>query len=498
MIRAAASSYTRPRSSGSPFGHRVKHAALLALALLSLSGPARAEEPPPIRSNDFTLDVFQGPLLAPLRATGVGGAFAGYAEGVDAIASNAAAPAVREPYSVSYFDYDLSFSFYLPSAFKSTDFDNDGQVGFRYDNFTFLTLGASVQVGRFGLGILGDLETYDLNPRAQGNDTQIVATLGKLHMVAGWSVLDGQLSLGGGLRAVVLSFDAGQADGASTQEILSMTGVAPEFGVLIRPNWKPYRIGLTYRMAVEGGHEGEVRPDADGIVRAGELIVPRKVRLPWEVQLGFALQLGPRPLNPRWLEPHAHKQRVREQIEQERAQREEAYQAELAVIEDEVERAFRAAELADAEAQQRAREEERLQDESLRAERRARYWNWPRERITVLGELLVTGPSENAVSLESFFSQVAKPSGGKPSITPRLGIESEPVPDWLQTRLGTYIEPSRYEGSPARQHFTFGADLRLGRFSVFGLAPHQIWRVSGVIDVAPRYRHLGVSIGAWH
>ena len=29
----------------------------------------------------------QGPVLAPLRVTGVGGAFAGYAEGVDAIAS---------------------------------------------------------------------------------------------------------------------------------------------------------------------------------------------------------------------------------------------------------------------------------------------------------------------------------------------------------------------------------------------------------------------------
>lgn len=475
----------------------MKYPVLLALALVLLSGPARAEDPP-IRSNDFTLDVFQGPLLAPLRATGLGGAFAGYAEGVDAIASNAAAPAVREPYSVSFIDYDLSFSFYLPSAFKSTDFDNDGQVGFRYDNFTFLTLGASVQIGHFGFGILGDFETYDLTPRAQGRETQIFATLGKLHMVAGWTFLDGQLSVGGGLRAVVLSFDASQPDGVASDEILSMTGVAPEIGILVRPNWKPYRIGLTYRMAVEGEHEGEVRPDHDGIVRAGALIVPRKVRLPWEVQLGFALQLGPRPLNPRWLEPRAHKAKMREQIAEERAQREEAYEAELSAIEDEVDRAFRAAEIADTEARLRAREQERLEDESLRAERRARYWNWPRERITVLGEILVTGPSDNAVSLESFFAQVHKQSGGRPSFTPRLGIESEPVPDYLQTRLGTYIEPSRYEGRPARQHFTFGADLRLGRFSLFGLAPHQIWRVSGAIDLAPRYRNLGVSIGAWH
>jgi len=479
-------------------GPRVKYPAFLALALFSLSGQARADDPPPIRSNDFTLDVFQGPLLAPLRVTGLGGAFAGYAEGVDAIASNAAAPAVREPYSVSFIDCDLSFSFYLPSAFKSTDFDNDGQVGFRYDNFTFLTLGASLQIGRFGMGVLADFETYDLSPHAQEKDPHVLASLGKVHAVAGWTLLDGQLSLGGGVRAVILSFDATQPLTGTEENVLAMTGVAPEIGVLIRPNWQPFRIGATYRMAVEGKPAGEPKPDADGVVRAGELVVPDRVRLPWEVQLGFALQVGPRPLNPRWIEPFAHKSRVRAQIQEERALREEGYQAELSLIEDEVARAFRAAELADEEAKLRERENERLTDESLRGERRARYWNWPRERITVLGEILVTGPSENAVSLEAVFSQVNKESGGRTTITPRLGIESEPVPDYLQTRLGTYIEPSRYAGRAARQHFTFGGDLRLGHWGVFGLAPHQIWRVSGVVDLAPRYRNLGLSIGAWH
>ncbi len=476
----------------------MKYPSLLVLALLSLSGPARAEEPPPIRTNDFTVDVFQGPLLAPLRVTGLGGAFAGYAEGVDAIASNAAAPAVREPYSVSFVDYDLSFSFYLPSAFNGTDFDNDGVVGFRYDNFTFLTLGASLQAGRFGMGVLADIETYDLSPHAQDKDPHIFATLGKVHAVAGWSFLDGQLSLGGGVRAVVLSFDAILPATDTTEDVLAMTGVAPEIGVLYRPNWQPFRIGATYRMAVEGKLSDAVRPTADGIMRAGDLVVPHRVRLPWEVQVGFALQVGPRPLNPRWIEPHSHKKSVRERIEEERAIREEAYEAELSLIEDEVERALRAAEFADVEARLRAREEERLSDSSLRGERRARYWNWPRERITVLGEILVTGPSENAVSLESFFSQVQKESGGRMTFTPRLGIESEPVPDYLQTRLGTYIEPSRHAGRAARQHFTFGADLRLGHFGLFGLAPHQVWRVSGVIDLAPRYRNLGLSIGAWH
>lgn len=470
-------------------------AGALGLAL-GLSVEARAEEPPPIRSNDYTVDIFQGPLLAPLRMTGLGGAFSAYAEGVDAIAANAAAPAVREPYSVSYIDYDLSFSFYFPGAFSSTDFDNDGQIGFRYDNFHFLTLGASVQAGPFGMGVLADFERYDTT--AGADEPHLTATLAKVHAVMGWTFLDGQLSLGGGVRAVVLSFDARARGESLSTNVLSMSGLAPELGLLIRPNWQPFRIGLTYRMPVEGRGAKRAEPDADGIARAGGLIVPETVRLPWELQAGFALQVGPRPLNPRWIDPHAHKARIIERIEEERALRAEGYAAELSLIDDETERQAHADELAAIEKDLRDEEGERLSDASLRHERRVRYWNWPRERITVLGELLATGPSRNAVSLESFFSQIDRQSGERITLTPRFGIEGEPVPDYLQTRIGTYIEPSRYRGRSARQHFTFGFDIRLGAWSALGLAPNHIWRVSGVVDLAPRYRNMGVSIGAWH
>jgi hypothetical protein len=33
---------------------------------------------------------------------------------------------------------------------------------------------------------------------------------------------------------------------------------------------------------------------------------------------------------------------------------------------------------------------------------------------------------------------------------------------------------------------------------MFGLTRGQVWRVSGVLDVAPRYLDWGFSIGAWH
>ena len=56
--------------------------------------------------------------MAPARATGVGGAFAAYAEGVDAISSNAAAVAVRVPYSFDWIDFDLTLGISFPAPFS--------------------------------------------------------------------------------------------------------------------------------------------------------------------------------------------------------------------------------------------------------------------------------------------------------------------------------------------------------------------------------------------
>ena len=58
--------------------------------------------------NDFSVDVYQGPVLAPLRATGLAGAYAALADGVDALGSNIAASTVRPPQSASHFDYDFT------------------------------------------------------------------------------------------------------------------------------------------------------------------------------------------------------------------------------------------------------------------------------------------------------------------------------------------------------------------------------------------------------
>jgi hypothetical protein len=458
-----------------------------------------------------SIDLFQGPVLAPARGTGLGGAFAAYAEGVDAIASNTAAVAVREPYSYTWFDYDLTASLSFPAAFRNTDFDNDGAVGFTYRNFLFYTLGAKVNVGAWGVGLLGDFQTYDLLPARNTTDPQLTETLGKVHAVLGRSFFGGQLSIGAGLRAVSLSIDSKQSSstasqlglGSQTNE-LSMSGAGVEAGVQIRPDYEPWRLGATFRSSVEG------RASQTAVSGPAMFIQPESIFLPWELELGAAIQVGPRPLNPKWLDPHEQERRERTQIEQDRAARKAAQEAELRGITDPKRMYDRASELAYEENFVRREEDRRLDGvrDALELERRARYANWPRERITVLMEILVSGRAPDAVGLESFFSHQAsliglvpgtdfKRSGEKISYSPRLGLEGEPLPDRIQTRIGTYIEPSRY-GGLARQHFTFGFDVKLFPWSMFGLAKDQVWRIGGVTDLAPRYQNFGISIGAWH
>ena len=122
----------------------------------------------------------------------------------------------------------------------------------------------------------------------------------------------------------------------------------------------------------------------------------------------------------------------------------------------------------------------------------------------MLLDVLISGKAPDALGLESFFSEQAalrdttanaafRRSGQSVSYSPRLGLEGEPVPDRMQTRIGTYIEPSRF-GGLSRQHFTFGFNVKLFPWSVFGLAGDTTWSIGGVADLAPRYQSFGLTL----
>jgi hypothetical protein len=215
--------------------------------------------------------------------------------------------------------------------------------------------------------------------------------------------------------------------------------------------------------------------------------------------MGFAFQLGPRPLNPGWLNPRAMEEPLRDRLERDRARRAEDDLRELqrtpaaqrpALLQAQRQR----------EAAVRAIEDQHLDVEKkrLRAIRAARDQNWPRERILIVSSLLVTGASDNAVSLDGFVNQKRELVGRTISLSPRVGIESEPVVNWLHARVGSYVEPSRFDDGHPRQHFTFGGDVRLFAFSPWGIFGDQVWRLSLSADLAPRYQNFGIGIGTWH
>ena len=472
------------------------------------AGRARADTPAsPLRTNDYALEFYQGPLIAPIRVTGFAGAYTAIAEGVEGAASNAAAPAVREPFSHHWFDYDLSAALSFPGAFARTDFDNRGTVSStsstRFGQFLYLNLGAQAQLGSFGTSATVDLQQFTVAPSDGGSPLQV--QLARWHLLAGYGVFGDQLVLGFGLRALSLRISTQEnlvAEGnIVTGGLFTMAGLAPEAGVLYRPDNQPWRIGATVRAPVTARKlgAGNTTTDPDGVVRAGDLVLPEKAILPWEVELGVAVQAGPRPLNPPWINPHTQEQPVRDAIDRARAER-EAANADAVARAPAAERPSVAAEILRREAHIREVEDARLEAERARllAVRKARYANWPREKILFVASVLATGVTEDAVAVEGFLDHRDERVGRRITLMPRAGIESEPIVGWLRMRGGSYVEPSRFESGTARQHFTAGADVKLFPFDAWGIFAPTIWRASFAIDLAPRYANWGFGIGAWH
>jgi hypothetical protein len=433
--------------------------------------------------------------------TGVGGAYVALAQDTEGAAANSAAPAVRDPYSTGWFDYDLSASLSAPGAFVQSDFDNHGDNALpshaKAGDFLDINFGATLQFGGLGLAGTGDLQEFTLTTSAPGTPG-LSLQLGRWKVLGAYGMLGGQLALGGGARIVIMQIQ--RNPGGS---LLTMTGFAPEAGALLMPTGRPWRIGVSARAPVNAQILSGATGPPSGPRKAGTFILPDRVVMPWEVELGVAYQLGPRPLNPGWFNPHHQESTLRRRIAADRAAREREEAAELAALPPD----GRAAREREIEAEERSLRE--IEDEHLAAEMdrlkavgKARYENWPREKILLLASVLFTGPSTTgtaeAVSLEGFLDQRAETVGRSLNVTPRLGLEGEPLPDRMELRVGTYVEPSRYEQGTARQHFTFGGDVRLFPLDFWGLLPDAIWKVGLFVDLAPRYANGGIGIGQWH
>jgi hypothetical protein len=440
--------------------------------------PARASAPlgpqgTPIETSAYALDLFQGPVLASSRVTAMGGAYAGLAEGPEGIPSNAAAASQRYPYSTTRLDYEITGSLTFPASVQNTDFDNNGGVGFGYRNFVFGTLGGFLQYDRFGVGTNISLQNYGLGtpPQIDGaSDVRdLTVRIFKVDAVASYGFFREQLHIGGGLRAAVFT----AVDTSLGEKLLLGTyGVGAQGGVLWRPRTLPFRLGATLRSPVIGTLElaPNVPPHpgtGDRVI--GRFYLPSDVDLPWEAEWGVSVQLGERPLNIPWTD-------------------------EESLPDEEVEPARRI----DPGSRTVA---PRLEPRTAAAHRllRRRYRMLPRQKVLLSFAMTATGPTPRAVGVESMLTQIIDRSGQRSSVTIRGGAEVELLPNRLQLRAGSYMEPTRFRESRARLHGTTGFELNVVEWSLFGIFPEDnSFRISGALDVAREYFGWSLAIGSWY
>jgi len=114
--------------------------------------------------------------------------------------------------------------------------------------------------------------------------------------------------------------------------------------------------------------------------------------------------------------------------------------------------------------------------------------------VTTVFDLVVTGSSPNAYGLQAFGQHELERSGRHTSLSPRGGTEYELLPGRLRVRGGTYWEPGRFEGVGGRIHATFGIEVRVLAFELWG--PRR-GRITLTGDLASQYRNVALSIGFW-
>jgi hypothetical protein len=496
----------RPRR---PLGRRARFArAAVLLCACSFSSGALAQlgkDGSRIQTNDYAIDLFQGPVIASTRVMGLGGAYVAVAEFTEGGSQNPAAPAVRTAYSYDHVDYDIALGLTFPSTLTSSDFFNTGKGNTAIPStseqgFIAGEVSANLQFGRWGIGASLKAQRYALT-RADAND-QLESRFGSPDIQLARAFLDGQLVLGAGVRSGGLSVVNTNAERDSDATLFESAGATLQTGGLWRPNDTSYRIGASLRgpirTEVDETDELVLFPDSED-----ELFLPNSVEMPWEVAAGFAYQFG-RLFNPRWYDPSVLVESTERYVLWRRADRERRKK-----------RLYRAAEVAGGdvngakEAIDALLRAEELTDEASITRARAttrdrleqRYQELDRFYLLVSTALIINGPTPNAVGVESFLERTVNRSGESVTLSPRLGVETEIWPRWFVLRGGTYLEPTRFKSNPdgARWHGTVGGDLRLGGWNVFGVWPDEyVWRLRGALDVSRRYLGWGIAIGGWY
>lgn len=478
----------------------VRGTVIAAALLVPLA--ARADNAPKIVSSNYALDLFQGPVTSASRVIGLAGAYTAIAEWCEGEYSNAAAPAVRAPYSLGKWDYDICLGFTNPVTLPGTDFENRG-AGYdkfptRFSNSITVNAGLELQYGTVGVTVVYDQIRFGLSQNVNSATDSVV--INRVTASIANAFLDEQLVLGAGLRAATFGLDQ-QLSAGFTETLLSSGGASAQFGAIFKPKRNPFRLGATVRSEIDVTDVRGTGQLADGSQVVGtppnQTILPSRIIVPWEVEVGGALELGRRPLNPPRLDTTHAEDAIRARYDDARLERARRYARDLDAARDKepLRRRFESQEVAI------EKEEDHAIDDAIgelvRLQKsRARLWD--RRQALLLFSMLVTGNVPNAVGLSDFLSQRNVASGSKIVVSPRLAMETEPVKDWVMLRGGTYFEPARYADAHSREHFTLGVDVRLFKFNPWGIFGEDPWRIRLAADVSARYFNYGVSLGKYH
>ncbi len=412
------------------------------VAVCSIASPASAQTDTSAQAQSQTVDSTRGPITGSTRRIGLGGAFVAVADDTQGIAINPASTAVRLPYSFQDWNVGFGLDVAVGAWLPKNDVYNQGNTASQdqqkadKSSALFGSVALLVNYRHFGVGVSAEAQR---NAASRQNSTPGVDT----SFAANFGTV--HMNLAYGFLDGQLLLGAGPRligmsfDRSGSSSVLGTAGVGYEAGVLVKPISQRYRIAAA------------VKSPIDAHLAAEPGIAASTVHVPWEVAFGLAYQIGPRTLNPRLV------------TAQEVARRETGHD-----------------EPTDAELDHAA------QELFERYEARQRWY------LLVSSELsVIQGGGPVGLSGQTAMDRAV--------ISPRLGLESEVVPHYLRLRGGSYYEPALIRGTQSRVHGTGGFDVKLFKWSVFGLlSPFSYWQLSIGADAARAYLNTAFSIGIWH
>jgi hypothetical protein len=485
-------------------------AALLAW-LPQLASAQLGPDGSPINTSDYAVDLTRGVVISSSRVVGLSGAATSLAQGVEGGLQNPSAVAYRGAQWPDWYDYWLALGITYP--FQSGDFYNSGRVAggpleIDEDSTFFVIPGVYWQMWNFGIGLTIDTQFIKLrlapDPTTNAQET-LRLRFTTFHIQGGYGFLDGQLVLGVGLR-ILRQRSYVSSDLRSDGDVYQTLGLGAELGVMVKPHGRRWSLGASLfpKMSTGLRNRGNVMETPDGDIVVGDFFLPRNTQIPTTGSVGFSYQFGPRPTNPPWIsaeklaaEELERLNRRKEKLERDEeeqiaaAQRRGGPDEEICVRAIEQRYARKHAAL-----KQSRKEMKKLAWEQLRKQYR---WGWPRRYYLLTADLWFNGRVANGVGVESLLFQTVQRSGEKVTMSPRLGFETEVWPTRVKLRAGSYLEPTRFAESTPRVHGTFGFDVSLFKWSVFGLWPDDYrWQITTAFDFARAYGSFSFGIGGWY